>query len=85
MSSAVPFPSKQLEVLTAPHQRRAWTAAFYRESTCWLFRLPNKDELFRKIRLPNKDELFKKIMKHDKDYEYCVMLCNALSVKLSTS
>lgn len=65
MSSAVPLPSQQLEVLTALHQQRARTAASYRENTSWLFQLPNKDELF------------KKIMKHDKYYQYCVMLCNA--------
>lgn len=71
MSSGVPFPSQHVDALTVPHQRRAWTAASYRESTSWLFRLPNKDELFRKIRLPNKEELFKKIKKHDKYYQYC--------------
>lgn len=88
MSSAAPSPSQQLEVLNAPHLQSAGTADSYRESTSWLFRLSNKDELFRKIMLPNKDELFKKIVKPDKYYQHCYFMqytvCKAYDILSNT-
>lgn len=88
MSSAAPSPSQQLEVLNVPHLQRARTADSYRESTSWLFRLSNKDELFGKIMLPNKDELFKKIVKPDKYYQHCYFMqytvCKAYDILSNT-
>lgn len=58
------------------------------EHTSWLFRLSNKDELFRKIMLPNKDELFKKIVKPDKYYQHCYFMqytvCKAYDILSNT-